>query len=96
MLIGTTYRTREEIQRMRSDNDCIVRLKGSILLDNVATEDELKAIDKECKKEIDDAVMKAKACPEPPAENLFEDIYAPGTETAWIRGCASDEGRRFE
>ncbi|RAL64189.1 hypothetical protein DID88_002082 [Monilinia fructigena] len=43
---GTTYRTREEIQRMRSTQDPIAGLKQKLIEWNVTTEDELKAIDK--------------------------------------------------
>lgn len=39
---GTTYRTREEIQHVRSTNDCISGLKDVILDLNAATESELK------------------------------------------------------
>ena len=40
---GTTYRTREEIQHMRSTNDPITGLKQRILDAGFATEAELKA-----------------------------------------------------
>lgn len=40
---GTTYRTREEIQHMRSTNDPITGLKQRILDAGFATETELKA-----------------------------------------------------
>lgn len=39
---GTTYRTREEIQHMRSTNDPIMGLKQRILEAQFATEAELK------------------------------------------------------
>src|SRR5271168_3708258 len=44
---GTTYRTREEIHRMRSTNDPIAGLKQKLIEWNVTTEEELKAIDKD-------------------------------------------------
>src|SRR5947207_1092175 len=40
---GTTYRTREEIQNMRSSNDAIQGLKHKLLEWNIVTENELKA-----------------------------------------------------
>ncbi|KAJ2704637.1 alpha subunit of pyruvate dehydrogenase, partial [Coemansia spiralis] len=46
---GTTYRTREEVQHMRSTSDPITGYKHRLLDNGVATEDELKAIDKEAK-----------------------------------------------
>lgn len=41
---GTTYRTREEIQNMRSKNDPITGLKQRLISKNIATEDELKVL----------------------------------------------------
>lgn len=89
---GTTYRTREEIQHMRSTNDPINGLKQRLLEQGVCTEDELKKLDKEVRAEIDAAVVEAKAAPEPDMNVLYTDIYAPGTEPPFIRGCAPDEG----
>ncbi|KMU81072.1 pyruvate dehydrogenase E1 component subunit alpha [Coccidioides immitis RMSCC 3703] len=42
---GTTYRTREEIQRMRSSNAAIAGLKHRLLDWNVTTEEELKTFE---------------------------------------------------
>ncbi|KAJ3102696.1 alpha subunit of pyruvate dehydrogenase [Physocladia obscura] len=85
---GTTYRSREEIQQTRSTRDCINNLKSRILESGAGTEEELKAIDKEARVEIDAAVAESKAAPEPPIEALNEDIYAPGTYSpATVRGC---------
>ncbi|CRK43356.1 hypothetical protein BN1723_016176, partial [Verticillium longisporum] len=58
---GTTYRTREEIQRMRSTNDPIAGLKQKILDWGVVTEDELKAIDKEARSHVNEEVAIAEA-----------------------------------
>ncbi|KAJ9622805.1 alpha subunit of pyruvate dehydrogenase [Taxawa tesnikishii (nom. ined.)] len=64
---GTTYRTREEIQRMRSTNDPIAGLKQKILDWKVMTEDELKQIDKEARQHVDAEVAEAEkmAPPDP-------------------------------
>lgn len=42
---GTTYRSREEIQYMRTSNDPIRGLQKRILDGGIATEQELKAIE---------------------------------------------------
>jgi hypothetical protein len=42
---GTTYRTREEIQNMRSSNDAIQGMKSKLLEWGITTEKELKALD---------------------------------------------------
>ncbi|KAI5928368.1 dehydrogenase E1 component-domain-containing protein [Camillea tinctor] len=94
---GTTYRTREEIQRMRSTNDPIAGLKQKILDWGVCTEDELKSIDKDARKFVNDEVALAEAMPVP--ENtpqiLYEDIYVKGTEPQFMRGRTPDENYYF-
>ena len=92
---GTTYRTREEIQHMRSTRDCITGLKNHILGANFATEEELKNIDKDIKKEIDAAVVESEKAAEPSIKELYTDIFVTGSEQPFIRGCAPDEGQRF-
>ncbi|KAH8674011.1 pyruvate dehydrogenase E1 component subunit alpha [Xylariales sp. PMI_506] len=94
---GTTYRTREEIQRMRSTNDPIAGLKQKILDWKVVTEDELKAIDKDARKHVNDevAIAEAMAIPEPKPQILYEDIYVKGSEPEFIRGRTTDENFYF-
>ncbi|KAL7626382.1 alpha subunit of pyruvate dehydrogenase [Parahypoxylon ruwenzoriense] len=94
---GTTYRTREEIQRMRSTNDPIAGLKQKILDWGVCTEDELKTIDKEARKHVNEEVAIAEAMPVPEAtpQILYEDIYARGTEPQFMRGRTPEENFYF-
>jgi pyruvate dehydrogenase E1 component alpha subunit len=61
---GTTYRTREEIQNMRSSNDAIQGLKSKLLEWGVVSENELKEIDKIARKKVDDEVAEAEKSPE--------------------------------
>ena len=90
---GTTYRTREEIQRMRSTNDPIAGLKQKILDWEVCTEEELKSIDKEARQVVDDEVADAEkmAAPEATSRILYEDIYVRGSEPEFLRGRTPDE-----
>lgn len=94
---GTTYRTREEIQRMRSTNDAIAGLKQKILDWGVTTEDNLKKIDKEARSHVSEevAIAEAMAVPEAKPSILFEDIYVPGSEPSYIRGRTPDETYYF-
>jgi pyruvate dehydrogenase E1 component alpha subunit len=94
---GTTYRTREEIQRMRSTNDPIAGMKQKMLDWSVVTEEELKAIDKEARNHVNEEVVAAEAmvAPEATATILFEDIYVKGTEPQFIRGRTPDEAHYF-
>jgi len=95
---GTTYRSREEIQRMRSTHDPIAGLKQKIMdWGVVKNEDELKAIDKEARAYVNEEVAIAEAMAEPEAvpKILFEDIYVRGTEPQFIRGRTPDENFYF-
>jgi pyruvate dehydrogenase E1 component alpha subunit len=90
---GTTYRTREEIQRMRSTNDPIAGLKQKLLDWEIVSDKELKEIDKEARAAVDKEVEEAEkgAPPDPTLQNLYEDIYVRGTEPAFMRGRTPDE-----
>jgi pyruvate dehydrogenase E1 component alpha subunit len=90
---GTTYRTREEIQRMRSTQDPIAGLKQKLIEWNVTTEEELKQIDKDARSNVDAEVAEAEkmAAPEATPKILFEDIYVRGSEPQFMRGRTPDE-----
>ncbi|OJK03251.1 pyruvate dehydrogenase (acetyl-transferring) subunit E1 alpha [Aspergillus brunneoviolaceus CBS 621.78] len=90
---GTTYRSREEIQRMRSTHDPIAGLKQKILDWSVCTEEELKALDKAARTHVDSEVAIAEKMPVPDSNSriLFEDIYVRGSEPRWMRGRTVDE-----
>ncbi|CAL1705505.1 unnamed protein product [Somion occarium] len=88
---GTTYRTREEIQRMRSTQDPIRGLQRYIEEWGLASEGELKKLDKEAKAEVDKAVEEAKASPFPEPKDLWKNVYYAGTEPAYLRGREREE-----
>ncbi|KAJ2925929.1 hypothetical protein H1R20_g11168, partial [Candolleomyces eurysporus] len=92
---GTTYRTREEVQRMRSTQDPIRGLQRYLEEWGVATEQELKALDKEAKVVVDKAVEEAKASPEPLVKDLWSDIYFKGTEPPVMRGREREEVHHY-
>uniref|UniRef100_G3UH91 pyruvate dehydrogenase (acetyl-transferring) n=1 Tax=Loxodonta africana TaxID=9785 RepID=G3UH91_LOXAF len=73
---GVSYRTREEIQEVRSKSDPIMLLKDRMVNSNLASVEELKEIDVEVRKEIEDAAQFATADPEPPLEELGHHIYS--------------------
>jgi len=89
---GTTYRTREEIQRMRSTQDPIKGLQKYLEDWGVASEGDLKRIDKQAKAEVDQAVEEAKASPEPEISDLWTDIYYKGSEPPL---CADGSVERY-
>ncbi|MEM9638848.1 MAG: pyruvate dehydrogenase (acetyl-transferring) E1 component subunit alpha [Pseudomonadota bacterium] len=70
------YRTREEVQKMRDERDPIEQVRSLLLTGKHASEDDLKAIDKEIKEIVNDSAEFAKTSPEPAVEELWTDIYA--------------------
>ena len=68
------YRTRDEVQKMREERDAIEQVRKR-LLEGDATEDKLKAIDKEIKQIVNEAAEYAKESPEPAPDQLWTDIY---------------------
>ncbi|MEH6830854.1 pyruvate dehydrogenase (acetyl-transferring) E1 component subunit alpha [Sulfitobacter sp.] len=70
------YRTREEVQKMRSERDPIEAIRSLLLTGKHATEDDLKAIDKEIKAVVNESAEFAKESPEPHLDELWTDIYA--------------------
>jgi pyruvate dehydrogenase E1 component alpha subunit len=70
------YRTREEVQKMRSERDCIEQARHR--LDEAGVEEAaLKQIDDEVKKIVQDAADFAQSSPEPDERELWTDILAP-------------------
>jgi pyruvate dehydrogenase E1 component alpha subunit len=68
------YRSREEVQKVRQESDPIEQVKSRIIADDVATDDELKAIDKEIKAIVAEAADFAQKDPEPELSELYTDI----------------------
>ncbi len=70
------YRTREEVQKVREQSDPIEHVRELLLSGKHATEDDLKAIDKEIKEVVNQAAEFAKESPDPSLDELWTDIYA--------------------
>jgi pyruvate dehydrogenase E1 component alpha subunit len=68
------YRTREEVDDIRSHHDPIDLIKKRLIDAGHATEDELKELDKEVKKIVSDAAEFAKKSPEPDPAELYTDV----------------------
>jgi pyruvate dehydrogenase E1 component alpha subunit len=67
------YRTREEVQKMRTEHDCIDLVRKA-LEQQGETEEALKKIDDDIKKRIQDAADFAQQSPEPDEAELWTDI----------------------
>jgi len=69
------YRTREEVQKMRTEHDPIDRLRETLLEQKRAKEEELKEIDRRVKEIVGDAAEFAQNSPEPDPSELYTDVY---------------------
>ena len=68
------YRTREEVQKVRSERDPIDNARNSLLKNNMATEEQLKDIDRKVRDIVSDAANFAQDSKEPDAKELFTDV----------------------
>jgi pyruvate dehydrogenase E1 component alpha subunit len=68
------YRSKDEVQKMRSEHDPIEQVRARILDNKWATEDDLKAIDKDVRDIVADAADFAQADKEPDVSELYTDI----------------------
>lgn len=73
----------------------MIGLKARLLDLGVATEEQLKAIDKEARKIVDQAAKEAEASPEPDMKEFYTEIYVEGTEPKSIRGREPGESKFF-
>jgi pyruvate dehydrogenase E1 component alpha subunit len=70
------YRTREEVQKMREEKDAIEHVRELLISGGHASEEDLKAIDKEIKEVVNASADFAKESPEPATDELWTDIIA--------------------
>jgi pyruvate dehydrogenase E1 component alpha subunit len=70
------YRTREEVEKMRNEKDAIEHVREMLLSAGLASDEDLKAIDKDIKALVNEAAEFSKDSPEPPLSELWTDIYA--------------------
>ena len=69
------YRSKDEVQKMRSEHDPIEQVKARLLDKKWATEDELKAVDKEVRDIVADSADFAQTDPEPDVSELWTNVY---------------------
>src|SRR4051794_18674166 len=68
------YRSKDEVQKMRSDHDPIEQVKARLIEKKWSTEDELKTVDKEVRDIVADAAEFAQHDAEPDPSELWTDI----------------------
>jgi pyruvate dehydrogenase E1 component alpha subunit len=68
------YRTRDEVEKVRSEQDPIEQVRQRLLKNKWASEDELKKIDAEVRGIVNEAAEFATVDPEPDPSELYTDI----------------------
>merc|ERR1719354_967749 len=89
---GITYRTREEVSDMRSNRDPIDKLKNMMIKENMASEEEIKAMEKRVRKDVTQQAEQAEKDGELSLEQLYQDIYSTGPPP-FIRYANYDENQ---
>jgi pyruvate dehydrogenase E1 component alpha subunit len=69
------YRTREEVNKVRDENDPIDKVRHRLIEKGWASEDELKEIEKSVRDIVTEAAEFAQISPEPDPSELWTDIY---------------------
>jgi pyruvate dehydrogenase E1 component alpha subunit len=75
-----TYRSKEEVEKKMEHEDPIAVLRDKLFEADLLTEEELKAMDKEVRAEVDEAEKFADDSPFPPEEELYTHVYAEENE----------------
>jgi len=91
---GVSYRTREEVAAIRSDRDCVDLVKNRLLENKWATAADIKAVDKEIRRAVDEAVEFAQKSPVPKPEELYTDVYK-GDPPPFIRAVDLEDSVKF-
>ncbi len=69
------YRTKEEVDKMRTEHDPIEQVRKRLLDKKWASEDDLKKIDASVRAVVNEAAEFATHDPEPDASELYTDVY---------------------
>ncbi|WP_298821920.1 pyruvate dehydrogenase (acetyl-transferring) E1 component subunit alpha [uncultured Roseibium sp.] len=68
------YRSKDEVQKMRTEHDPIEQVRARLLENKWASEDDLKGIDKDVRARVAEAAEFAQTDPEPDVSELYTDI----------------------
>jgi pyruvate dehydrogenase E1 component alpha subunit len=70
------YRTRDEVNKMRSEHDPIDHLRARMIENDIGTEAELTATERKVRDIVAEAAQFAQDCPEPDPAELWTDVLA--------------------
>ena len=85
---GSTYRTRDEVSGVRTQRDPIELVRRLLTEEGGVDAADLKALEREVKKEVDAAVEGAKAGVPPALDALWANVY---TEPLGVKGRGVDQ-----
>ena len=74
--IHGVYRSKGEVEEIKTQQDPISLLRAKIIEAKLMSDEDLKAMDKEVKAEVAEALKAAEAAPVPDPEALYRDVYA--------------------
>lgn len=72
---GLSYRSREEVIKVRKERDPIQILKDQMTKYKIATSAELKKVESEIKEEVEESIKKAKSAPFPELKEAYSDVF---------------------
>uniref|UniRef100_A0A0A9Y4F4 Pyruvate dehydrogenase E1 component subunit alpha, mitochondrial n=1 Tax=Lygus hesperus TaxID=30085 RepID=A0A0A9Y4F4_LYGHE len=72
---GISYRSRDEVNDIRKNSDCVTRMQQLIVDNNLSTEDEIAQIVESVRSEVSEQVDIAKKDPEPDVSQVYEYVY---------------------
>lgn len=87
---GITYRTKDEVAKERATHDCIDKIRYLLLDNSLATEAELKDIEKKIRSGIEKDIEQIKKDPLPAMTELYTNVYV-NNEPHFIRGVEFDQ-----
>ena len=73
------YRTREEVDKVRSEQDPIEQVRARLLASGRISEDELKTVDRDIRAIVNEAAEFAQNDPEPDPSEVWTDVLVPVT-----------------
>lgn len=69
------YRTKNDIQLVKNERDCVRKMKQFMEKEGIMSQDEMNQLEKTIKKEVDKDLQQAQKMPQTPLSELFTDIY---------------------
>ena len=68
------YRSKEEVDKVRDEQDPITNLRDQLIAAKIFTEDDAKAMDREVRAIVTEAAEFAQTSPEPDPSELYTDV----------------------